>query len=103
MELDVNLLSETTEKLELCGKTWADVRFIDDGENCSGDVLGFKKAIDFFYDDGYGCAEINEGLKIVGENWWLERHEYDGSEWWEYKEKPIFDTKREGKIKIRED
>lgn len=23
---------------------------------------------------------------IVGENWWLERSEYDGSEGWEYKQ-----------------
>lgn len=97
-----NLLIETEEKLTLYGKTWADVHFIDDGKNCSGDVFAFKKNIDFVYDDGYGSPEINENLKIVGDNWWLERHEYDGSEWWEYKERPEFDSKREGKIKIRE-
>jgi hypothetical protein len=27
-------------------------------------------------------------LEIVGDDWWLERHEYDGAEWWEYKTKP---------------
>ena len=26
---------------------------------------------------------------VVGNNWWLERHEYDGSEWWEYKQFPV--------------
>lgn len=25
---------------------------------------------------------------IVGDDWWMERHEYDGSEWWEFKELP---------------
>jgi hypothetical protein len=26
-------------------------------------------------------------LIIVGDNWWLERKEYDGSEWFEFKKK----------------
>ena len=26
---------------------------------------------------------------IVGWNWWLERREYDGAEWWELETKPI--------------
>lgn len=25
-------------------------------------------------------------LIVCGKNWWLERHEYDGAEWWEFKE-----------------
>jgi hypothetical protein len=25
---------------------------------------------------------------VVGKDWWLERHEYDGSEWWEFKTMP---------------
>ena len=29
-----------------------------------------------------------EDLVVVGDNWWIERRDYDGSEWWEYKEKP---------------
>ena len=27
--------------------------------------------------------------KIVGDNWWLERDEYDGAEGWEFKVMPI--------------
>ena len=27
-------------------------------------------------------------LLIVGDDWWLERHEYDGAEWWEFKTLP---------------
>ena len=41
------------------------------------------------YDDGYGRTEIPKNLKIVGDYWWLERNEYDGSEWFEYKTLPI--------------
>lgn len=40
------------------------------------------------YDNGYGLNEIPAELKVVGDGWWLERGEYDGSEWWEYKELP---------------
>lgn len=40
------------------------------------------------YDSGYGSAEIREDLLIVGDGWWLERDEYDGSEWWVFRTKP---------------
>lgn len=40
------------------------------------------------YDNGYGSAEIREDLLIVGDGWWLERDEYDGSEWWVFRTKP---------------
>ena len=38
--------------------------------------------------NGFGGAEVNENLFVVGADWWLERHEYDGSEWWEFKTLP---------------
>ena len=40
------------------------------------------------YDSGYGLAEIREDLLIVGKDWWLERDEYDGSEWWVFRTMP---------------
>jgi hypothetical protein len=44
----------------------------------------FLKALDFKYDNGYG------GQQLSGEIWlddgtWMERGEYDGSEWWEHR------------------
>lgn len=36
----------------------------------------------------YGSGFVATDLVVVGKNWWLERGEYDGSEWWEYKESP---------------
>lgn len=44
---------------------------------------------DFKYDGGYGVNEVSLNLVVVGQDWWLERHEYDGSEWWELKEIPL--------------
>lgn len=43
--------------------------------------------LDFEYDSGYG------GQELFGNIWytdgtWSERGEYDGSEWWEHKERP---------------
>lgn len=37
---------------------------------------------------GYGAAHVPTDLAIVGKGWWLERGEYDGSEWWNFKETP---------------
>lgn len=44
----------------------------------------FIESLDFEYDAGYG------GQELYGNVWfengtWLERGEYDGSEWWEHK------------------
>ena len=81
----MNLLDETLKCMEEHNKTEFDVKFVSSFRLCT-DWEHFKLNSNFEYDDGYGCNEINLNLKIVGDNWWLERHEYDGSEWWEYKE-----------------
>lgn len=44
----------------------------------------------FAYDSGFGCQEVF-GYIVFKDGSWFERHEYDGSEWWEYKEKPTVD------------
>lgn len=38
------------------------------------------------YNPGFGAQELF-GM-IVFDDCWLERHEYDGSEWWEFKKLP---------------
>lgn len=82
----INLLKETTQALRQHGKTWNDVDFITDGE-CEIPLEVFKIKANEKYDNGYGLQLVSN-ICIVGSNWWLERAEYDGSEWWEYKEKP---------------
>lgn len=47
----------------------------------------FLEELDFEYEEGYG------GQELFGTVWflngtWMERGEYDGSEWWEYKTCP---------------
>jgi len=82
-----NLLDETLEALKDNNKLETDVLFC-----AHKGYFSFEKfkdlAKDINYDSGYGGAEINN-IAIVGDGWWLERGEYDGSEWWEFKTIPV--------------
>lgn len=44
--------------------------------------------LDFNYDDEYGGQNLY-GFVLFANGSWLERHEYDGFEWWEYKKAPL--------------
>ncbi len=83
-----NLKDETIIALYENGKTADDVRWVGLMEECRIPLDHFWKIADVVYDDGYGCAEVPTRLVIVGDDWWLERGEYDGSEWWEFKTLP---------------
>ena len=97
----VNLLKETIEDLKANGRTEADVLWVGrnyiDYKNYPNRVYvpykstweDFCSKADFFYDAGYGSPEIPMDLIVVGKDFWLERHEYDGSEWWEFKTMPV--------------
>ena len=85
-----NLLEETIDILKRNGKTENDVIY------CCGDSFkftweNFKNISNVNYDDGYGSPEVARDLKVVGDNFWLERNEYDGSEWWEFKQIPNYE------------
>lgn len=82
-----NLLEETIEVLQRNGKTPKDVLWVG-SKSGIGTWDKFEAIADFEYDDGYGGNEIHSSAKIVGPDWWLERGEYDGSEWWEFKRRP---------------
>lgn len=87
-----NLYDETLYILEENGKTESDVIWFGhlfyDYEAFEYPREKFKAFLDFEYDGGFGIPEIDEHLYVVGHDWWLERHEYDGLEWWEYKTLP---------------
>lgn len=83
----MNLKAETIKVLEKHGKTKNDVVWAGVYEKKIPLNL-FWQYIDKEYDKDYGLAQVNLRLLVVGNDWWLERHEYDGAEWWEYKEKP---------------
>jgi hypothetical protein len=85
----VNFKEETLEDLRRHGKTIGDIRWIGDNSGKrTTDIKEFFNSINFRYDDGFGWTAIRESLVIVGDDWWLERMEYDGSEWWEFKTIP---------------
>lgn len=82
-----NLLEETLHTLNINGKQPEDVLFCQTGEG-SFSWEYFLTHSSFNYDNGYGGNEIDLSLMVVGKDFWLERHEYDGSEWWEFKTIP---------------
>ena len=90
----MNLYEETTKALADHNKTWDDVSYIvsilgDDPVEYAIPVYFFIMAAKRInYDNGYGGQKINPYLAIVGDTWWLERSEYDGAEWWEFKTRP---------------
>lgn len=96
-----NFYNELKYELERRDKTLDDIEWVGilkDGEytyfdnsmdkDVYLDLEQFFRVADFDYWDGFGSAEITLGLVVVGKDWWLERHEYDGSEWWEFKTLP---------------
>jgi hypothetical protein len=86
-----NLWEETIETLKNYSLTWDDVdAVILENDDVVIPKVNFEEvARKTNYDNGFGCAEIRSDLVIVGWNWWLERAEYDGLEWWELKIKPF--------------
>lgn len=84
----MNLLKETKEVLKKNGKTIDDVIWIGTDKHFI-DKETFIRLADTEYDAGYGSPEVATNLVIVGKDWWLEREEYDGSEWWEFNTLPI--------------
>ena len=96
----MNLLQETTKKLMAYDKTWDDVLWIG-GSEFTISIEDFKRLANKEYDNSYGSPKVAQDLKIVGKDWWLERAEYDGSEWWSYKAyptKPLEQKKVKGVI-----
>ncbi len=85
----MNLLSETLDCLASCGKNQSDVRWVGSTNYGYFDWEHFVKIADVEYDNSYGATEVAKDLVVVGDDWWLERKEYDGSEWWVFKKLPI--------------
>lgn len=90
-----NLLEETIEYMACRDKYPSDVKIVyltnsKNTKTCFTWDDFAEICADIEYDEDYGGAEINETLEIVGKDWWLERHEYDGDEWWEFKTLPNY-------------
>ena len=91
----VNLKDETLKCIVDIGYSLDDVLGLHieayrDGESekfVIDDVSDFDK-LDFYYDCSYGF-QLVDGWIVFKDKSWLERDEYDGSEWWEYRKCPM--------------
>ena len=83
----MNLLEETIDKLEENNLEIKDIKWIGVKE-FKISLEQFEDLADKEYENGFGAPHVATDLLVVGDNWWLERHEYDGSEWWEFKKHP---------------
>ncbi|MBR1373826.1 hypothetical protein IJ556_05185 [bacterium] len=79
----MNLKKETIKELKENGKTLDDVLFIC-GNDFRVSLENFLMYSDTEYDNGYGGQEVASDLKIIGKDFIMIRHEYDGSEYWGY-------------------
>ena len=77
-----NLLEETIEVLDNHGKTKNQVLYCATLDGSFSFAEFEKLAKEINYDAGCGGEEIALDLVIVGADFWLERYESDGAEWW---------------------
>lgn len=97
-----NLLKETLSELAEKGKTTSNVVAIINGTE-QGTWSDFEKLADIEYDNGYGGAEISQNLVVLFDDGsWLERGEYDGAEWWEFKKTPSINKSPQPLSSIKE-
>ena len=84
----MDLIQETKNYIAVLGYEKADIEWI----GCKDFYIPidcFWNSIPQEYDAGYGRVEVAVDLVIVfKDGTWLEREEYDGSEWWSYKRTP---------------
>lgn len=84
-----NAYDELMQDLKFIGKTTDNILWATLGgyEIPLKNYLNTMKTIN--YNSGYGSAEFDEdAIVMFDDGSWLERAEYDGSEWWVHKEVP---------------
>ena len=91
----MNLKEETLKVLHHNGKRRSDVKYVC-GDDFRISREQFWKLADTEYDP-YGAPEIATDLTLIGEDFWMERGEYEGAELWDFRTMP--DTTR---LPIRE-
>lgn len=83
----MNLKEETLEVLHNNGKHKEDVKYVC-GEDFQISLEQFWKLADTEYNSSYGAPEIAQDLMLIGDDFWMERGEYDGFEWWDFHTMP---------------
>ena len=91
--MKINLLKETFDKMKENGVSPDDVIYVFNSFGyCSWEE--FEELTNFNYDNGYGLIAIDLNLIVRGSDWWMEREEYDGSEWWRFCTMPLRSEQR---------
>ena len=88
-----NLLKETIEVLRVNGKALSDIRWIG-SEAGYIDMETFGELANICYENRSWIPVIAIDLMIVGDDWWLERIEYNDYERWDFKTMPTMPTER---------
>lgn len=83
-----DFMQETIDVLGQNGKTLDDVVAFGSTRGYITRDQFVELATGLTYNSGFGGQEVAKDLVIVGDGWWLERDEYDGSEWWSFKTTP---------------
>lgn len=85
-----NLLQETLNQLESNDRCSEDVIWVGSSDGkFSITWAEFAKIADVDYNAGYGSQLIASDLVVVGDDFWLDRDEYDGSECWTFNSLPV--------------
>ena len=95
----MNLLNETIEKLKEHNLSPKDVLWVG-SRSVKTSWDNFVQVANVQYDNGFGVPEVAADLLIVGKDWWLEREEYDGAEWWSFKTLPREPEKKEHIVRV---
>ena len=83
----MNLLEETILAINDYNKTIESIQYVR-AEHGWFTWEEFIALANVDYDCGYGSQKVAMDLVIVGDNWYMDRGEYDGQEWWEFHTPP---------------
>lgn len=84
----IDLIQETKNYMASLGYKKEDIAWIG-GRQFAVPINCFWDCPPQMYDPGYGSVHVAIDLTIVfKDNTWLERQEYDGSEWWVHRKAP---------------
>jgi len=79
----MNFLKETKDAIHYSEHNVSNVIYIGTRDGSCLTWKQFEEMANFEYDAGFGGAEIRDDILVVfSDGSYLERAEYDGSEWW---------------------
>ena len=97
----MNIIYELDEEINASGHTPHDIKWLALNYGSyktpyirlkpTEGLEGYNQAVELYslidYNDGFGSQELG-GIIVFNDGSWLDRREYDGSEWWEFQQTP---------------